>query len=422
MKVGIKDIEALKTKALRWADGFSHACYLDSNGYHDDYSSFDCLIAAGAAACFRAPSGQFFERLERYLDQHGRWLLGYLGYDLKNETEAVFSSNPDTTGLETHGLFIPKHVLIFKGDSLSIETADDPADLLEAIETCPAGPRGFVPFKGRLFQRMSKPGYINRVKAVQRHIARGDIYELNFCQEFYAPDCEIDPLEGFLQLKALSPTPFSAYLKLEGHYILCASPERFMQKTGRRVISQPIKGTIRRGHTPEEDNRLRSWLQENEKERAENIMIVDLVRNDLSKYARRGSVKVEELCGVRSFEQWHQMVSTVSAQLKEPVSPARVIKGAFPMGSMTGAPKVRAMELIEEFETVRRGAYSGTIGYFSPGGNFDLNVVIRSLVYNKNRKYLSCMVGSAITANSIAANEYEECLLKARAIMNLFEA
>lgn len=191
-----------------------------------------------------------------------------------------------------------------------------------------------------------------------------------------------------------------------------------MNRDGNRLLSQPIKGTSRRGATPEEDEALKKELQENPKERAENIMIVDLVRNDLSKIARPKSVTVDELCGVYTFETVHQLISTVSCEVEETTSFTDIIRATFPMGSMTGAPKVRAMELIEEYEAFKRGLYSGTIGYISPNGNFDLNVVIRTLLYNKVQKYLSCSVGGAITINSDPEKEYEECLVKVQRILD----
>lgn len=253
------------------------------------------------------------------------------------------------------------------------------------------------------------------------HIHRGDIYEANFCQEFYAEDLQINPVQTFLKLNSISRPPFSTYLRLKDKYLLSASPERFLRKDGQRLISQPIKGTARRSHDPEQDRKLKRELQQNEKERSENIMIVDLVRNDLSHTAKPGSVQVTELCQVYSFMQVHQMISTVEAEIREGTSFAQVIKHAFPMGSMTGAPKISAMKIIEELEETKRGLYSGSVGYVTPDRDFDFNVVIRSILYNATKKYASYSVGSAITAKSIPHNEYEECLLKAKAMKEVLE-
>lgn len=242
---------------------------------------------------------------------------------------------------------------------------------------------------------------------------------MNYCIEFFAENVLLEPFETYKKLIAVSPTPFSAYLAHENNYLMCASPERFLKKTGNTIYSQPIKGTIKRGKTEDEDLQLINELLNSEKERAENLMIVDLVRNDLAKSCKTGSIKVNELFGIYSFKQVHQMVSTVSGTLKNGISNAEIIKNAFPMGSMTGAPKVMAMQLIEQFETTKRGLYSGAVGYFAPNGDFDFNVVIRSLQYNSQLKYINTMVGSAITFDSIAEEEYNECLLKAKAMKQI---
>ncbi|PID89409.1 MAG: hypothetical protein CSB01_02115 [Bacteroidia bacterium] len=245
---------------------------------------------------------------------------------------------------------------------------------------------------------------------------RGDIYEINFCQEFFAEQVCINPEQLYNHLKKVSPTPYGCFYKTRNHYLLSASPERFIKKKGTKLISQPIKGTAKRGANKEEDDTIKHHLFTDAKERAENIMIVDLVRNDLSHTATKGSVKVEELCGIYSFPQVHQMISTVVANLRNDIHFVEAIKQCFPMGSMTGAPKIRAMKLIEQYESTKRGLYSGAVGYITPQGDFDFNVVIRSILYNATNKYLSFMVGGAITMQSNPEKEYEECLLKAKAI------
>jgi para-aminobenzoate synthetase component 1 len=264
--------------------------------------------------------------------------------------------------------------------------------------------------------RIQSHEYKNTVNSIKKHILRGDIYEVNYCQEYYSENQSVNPLEIYAKLKNISPTPFSCFFRLFDKYLISASPERFLKKIGSKVISQPMKGTINRGNSAKSDQHLKSKLKQDPKEIAENVMIVDLVRNDLSKSAAKESVKVEELCGIYTFEQVHQMVSTISAELEPQTDMIDAIKSTFPMGSMTGAPKVKAMELIEKYENTKRGMYSGAVGYFTPDNDFDFNVVIRSILYNSTRQYLSYMVGSAITAKSIPENEYNECLLKAKAI------
>jgi para-aminobenzoate synthetase component 1 len=189
-----------------------------------------------------------------------------------------------------------------------------------------------------------------------------------------------------------------------------------LRKEGSKIISQPIKGTAKRLLSPIDDEKIAHDLMRDEKERAENVMIVDLVRNDLSKSSKKGSVQVEELCKVYTFKQVHQLISTVVSEVKDDVHPVDVIKDTFPMGSMTGAPKLSAMEIMEELEETKRGLYSGTVGYFTPDGDFDFNVVIRSILYNAAERYVSLSVGSAITAKSNPERECEECLLKAKAM------
>ncbi|MFY7988966.1 MAG: chorismate-binding protein, partial [Flavobacterium sp.] len=193
----------------------------------------------------------------------------------------------------------------------------------------------------------------------------------------------------------------------------------YLRKEGLKVISQPIKGTARRSLDVKQDEQLKSDLAQNEKERSENIMIVDLVRNDLSHTATKGSVQVEELCQIYTFKQVHQMISTIVSEVENTTSPIEILRTTFPMGSMTGAPKISAMQIIEALEETKRGLYSGTVGYFTPTGDFDFNVVIRSILYNSQNKYLSFSVGSAVTAQAIPEMEYEECLLKAKAMFEV---
>ena len=260
---------------------------------------------------------------------------------------------------------------------------------------------------------------MSTVEEIKTHIKQGDIYVTNFCQEFFAENTVVDPLMVFLALNEISPNPFSAFFKYRNNFIICASPERFLAKRNDKLISQPIKGTAKRGKDAVEDESIKQELRNQTKEIQENVMIVDLVRNDLTRSAKQGSVKTEELFGIYSFTQVHQMISTVACELQEGISAAQAIKNAFPMGSMTGAPKIRSMELMEQYEHSRRGVYSGAIGYFSPDNDFDFNVVIRTLLYNRDKEYLSFHVGSAITYHADAEKEYEECLLKAQAILEV---
>ena len=403
--------DLFREQAIRWADQFDHCCVLDSNGYADPYGRYDLLIAAGARHICCAG----FEDLKAFYEKYGSWMFGYLGYDLKNQIENLNSDNPDGLGFPESFFFVPEYVLAVRGGAPEVLLGSP--TLLDKI----MGFQSFHAMEGSselsVKAAMSKDAYMNKVAGIQDHIARGDIYELTFCQEFFAEHAHIDPLQTFMQLNAISPMPFAGYLKLEGKYILSASPERFLCKRENRLISQPIKGTAARGSNPDEDHKIREKLREDLKEQTENVMIVDLVRNDLTKSSVPGSVQVTELFGIYTFPQVHQMISTIACDLDPAIHFLDAIRQAFPMGSMTGAPKIRAMELIEQYESSKRGAYSGAMGYFSPHGDFDLNVIIRSLMYNAETRYLSYQVGGAITYAADAEKEYEECLLKASGIL-----
>ncbi len=409
--------QLFKQQALRWANSQSCAAYLDNNGYpHYPNSSFECLIGAGALSQLRCNAGDAFAQLRAFQQQTKDWLFGYLGYDLKNEVEHLESKLPDGTGFPDMYFFQPEHlVTLHKDGSVTIESANaSPNDILAQIQatTLPDHVQQPVAMK----PRVSKEQYLQTIQQLREHIAAGDVYEMNYCQEFYSEGVGINPLAVFARLNQLSQAPFSCYLKLEEKYLLCASPERFMRKQGDLVSSMPIKGTIRRGNDDAEDETLKSDLRHNIKEQAENVMIVDLVRNDLTRSCIPGTIQVDELFGIYTFPKVHHMVSTVIGQLRPEVDGIEAIRNAFPMGSMTGAPKVRVMQLTEQYEHSKRGIYSGAAGYFTPNGDFDLNVVIRSLVYNESTQYLSYHVGGAITWDSVPELEYEECLLKAATI------
>lgn len=266
---------------------------------------------------------------------------------------------------------------------------------------------------------VSKENYLKKVNALKCHIQQGDIYEINYCITFEAYDVTINPIDIYQKLNAISQAPYSALAKFDNQYIISSSPELFLTKKGNKLITKPIKGTAKRGLTDKEDDIIKQELQLNLKERNENVMIVDVARNDLSRLAKKGSVIVEKLCDVETYQQVHQMVSTVSCELKENTSFNGIIQATFPMASMTGAPKIRAMQLIDEYELYNRGPYSGALGYIDEYGDFDFSVLIRSIFYDEEKNYLSFTVGSAITAMCNAEDEYEECFLKAKAMIQV---
>jgi para-aminobenzoate synthetase component 1 len=412
--MSIDDIKSFKQQALKWADGFDVCCYLDSNDYEDRFGKYDFLIAAGVQKEIRCFAGDAFGKWKSFYELHQNWMFGFLSYDLKNETESLVSENADVLDFPDLYFFVPKHLIIGKNGGVEVLLGEE--GILENIMKIPMSIDTYDASVS-IEACMDEQTYTLAVEEMQQHIQRGDIYEANFCQEFFARNVTIDPFLVYLKLKELSPTPFSGYFKHYTKYILSATPERFMCKRGNKLISQPIKGTAKRSIDPITDELNKANLRDNSKEQAENVMIVDLVRNDLSKNAVKGSVQVEELFGVYGFKQVFQMISTVTCELNPEVHFIDAIKDAFPMGSMTGAPKLRAMQLIESVEQSKRGVYSGAMGYVDPNGDFDLNVVIRSILYDSELKYLSFQVGGAITYVAEAAKEYQECLLKASAMM-----
>lgn len=415
------EIPHFKQQLYTYANGYTTCLCLDSNETEAacSYNEYDLLVGIGAKTTLKVEqAGNAFEQLKDFHTKHKSWLLGYLGYDLKNEVEKLKSNNPDGLDFPTMYFFVPEILVQLKDNSLSID-AENPAAIFKAIQATLLSTQqekqvfSFTP-------RVSKKEYLEKIHQTRNHIEEGDVYEMNVCMEYFAENVKINPLHTFSQLQKISPVPFATYAKFEGKlYALCASPERFMKKEGAKLISQPIKGTAKRGTTLSDDEVMKHNLRHSEKEMAENVMIVDLVRNDLARSCKTGTIKVEELFGVYSFPQVHQMISTITGTLRADVHCVDAIKNAFPMGSMTGAPKVKAMELIEQHEESKRGLFSGAIGYITPDGNFDFNVVIRSLLYNAVTQYLSYHVGGAITYDSIPEEEYNECILKASAIEQL---
>lgn len=424
----IEDSLIFSSQLLNWANQFNVLCYLNSNvtalseQQKNQQINHDILLGVGAVAeiCFN--SGHAFQALKNFYDHKRDWLFGYLSYDLKNETELLSSENTDSLDFPALHFFQARYVFSLSGKCLQVHylnELDTAAEIVELLKEIKAYTLDFQNSKKQQANIQAKVGrekYLQSVSEIKKHIQRGDIYEMNYCVEFFATQMQLNPLVVYEALNALSQTPLSCYYKNNHHYLMCASPERFMKKVGTKLISQPIKGTRKRGANAAEDTALKRELANDTKEQSENVMIVDLVRNDLSRSAQRGTVRVEELFGVHTFKQVHQLISTISCELKPEIHFVDALKNAFPMGSMTGAPKVSAMQLIESFESTKRGLYSGTVGYISPNGDFDFNVVIRSILYNSKNHYVSFMVGSAITANSNAQLEYEECLLKAEAM------
>ena len=422
--VSITDIELFKAQALTWANQFRVVCLLDSNNYPQKrYKSKEWILAIDATEEVTCNENAF-DTVKEFQANSKTTIFGFLSYDLKNETENLESKNYDGLKFPELFFFKPRYLLEITRDKLTVNrNYPETFELLERITNYKLQITNEQPVT--LSIRTPKEKYLKNIEAIRAQIEAGDFYEMNYCNELYATGSEINQVETFLKLNEKGKAPFSCFFKLDGNFLLCASPERFLKKEGTKLISQPIKGTIRKGNTEEENKLLKALLQKDLKERAENIMIVDLVRNDLARSSKAGSVKVEELCEVYQFNSVNQMISTVTSELSDSIASSdgiAVIKNAFPMGSMTGAPKIEVLKNIEHYEDFKRGLYSGSVGYITSYGDFDFNVVIRSILYNAAEKYISVRVGGAITYDSIAENEWNEILLKAKSMMDVLNA
>jgi len=417
----ISDFIETKQKVLNWLQRFNTFCFLDNHQYQILPHSQECLLGAGVKRQLKANAGNALEQLQKFIGHNQNWLFGHLGYDLKNEIEEVYSSHVDAIGFPDLFFFEPEYLIRLSEQEIIIE-GENPTLVFDEINNADKRDNKKVT-PPAIRNSLSQEEYITVIKKLKEHILRGDCYEINFCKDFFAEDCIIDPLSIYKKLSIESPNPFSALYRMNDQWLICASPERFLKKQGNSILSQPIKGTSKRELLNTELDELKKLdLYHSAKDRSENVMVVDLVRNDLAKICKEGTVKVDELYGIYSFPQVHQMISTISGELTDNISFSEVIRATFPMGSMTGAPKKRVMDLIEQYETTKRGIFSGAVGYISPEGDFDFNVVIRSIMYNAATSYLSFKAGSGITFYSDPEMEWEECLLKAAAIKKVLES
>ena len=366
---------------------------------------FERLLGSGVYQEFVGYNSSDLLKLKNWLSTTNDVVLGWFSYDLKNQLESLSSQNNARISFPLFYFFIPQHVAIHRNEQWTLHSYDENIKEAYYLES--------DVYFGNAHSSLSKDEYIFKINSILEHIQLGDIYEANFCMEHFAENTQINPLRIFNEMVETGKAPFSCRVSFYNRHLLCGSPERFMCKIQNRVVSQPMKGTNRK--LPINDEAMRD-LEQNEKERSENIMITDLVRNDLSKHARKGSVCVDELCKVYPFAHVNQMISTVSCELLKTSHPLDILLDSFPMGSMTGAPKVRAMQIIDELEGFGRGLFSGSVGYFTPDLDFDFNVVIRSILYDDDAKILSFPSGGAITINSKPEEEYEECMLKAEAM------
>ncbi len=388
--------------------------YLNSN----DGNS---ILAFGDGPKVKIYKENSIEKIQEFINQQkNKHIFFCLSYDLKNDIEpSLKSQNFNPIIFPKAILWAPETVVKINSKNINFIQGSKTKESDSFIEKFLKKENNKNYSKFKFHPRTSKESYIKNVIQLQDHIQQGDIYEVNYCQEFFAENVKIDdPLNTYFKLNDTTKAPYSSYTNIDDFILFCGSPECFLKKKKNRIISSPIKGTRKRGETKQADDALKTELLKDPKEQSENIMIVDLVRNDLSRIAIPGSVNVDELFGIYSFKTVHQMISTISCEVPESIRFKDILKATFPMGSMTGAPKHSAMNLIEGYEDFQRGIYSGSIGYIKPNGDFDMNVVIRTLIYNKKEKYLSCPVGSAITINSDPISEYEECLIKIKSILD----
>jgi para-aminobenzoate synthetase component I len=419
----LQDVAATKQKILHWASQFSTFSFLDNNQYNLPHHQYECVVGVGVVEQLTASAGSAFEQLQDFYAKEKRWLFGHFSYDLNSELAPLASGQTPPISFPDVHFFSPEILIILSKKEVAICSTTKLNDAIwQAIQQQPIA-KNDEDYAGISIQsQFSQTDYIDTVKQLQRHIQKGNCYEINFCQAFFANNVRLQPARMFEALCQESANPFAALYRVENNYLICASPERYLQKKGDKILSQPIKGTWKRHlQNFEEDEVQKKLFQQNAKERSENVMVVDLVRNDLSKVCQSGSVVVDELYGVYTFPQVHQMVSTISGLLQPRFNWIDAVKASFPMGSMTGAPKQAAMQLIEKYEKTKRGIFSGAVGYVTPDGDVDFNVVIRSILYNQPQQYLSYLVGAGITFYSDAAQEYEECMLKAAAIKKVLE-
>lgn len=420
-KFNLADHTDLKIKMLNWANRFSIFCLLDNNGYNFEDPAFECLLAAGCVRSFNFPEENSFASFQAFIDESPSWLFGHLGYNAAGNAYATDNKAESDFG---RGFFFePEFVLRVAGGNIEVLKSNVAVEILmEQIQESSSAVNNTGTIVN-IFSATSREEYLHDIKKLQDHIHRGDCYEINYCLHFFAENTCIDPLSVYVKLAAISPAPFGAFYKLNDQYCLCAAPERFLKKTCRQLLSQPIKGTAKRNHSnPVADKLNKENLLSSAKDKSENVMIVDLVRNDMSTVCEKDSVKVTELFGIYSFPQVHQMISSIEGSLEEGKKMTDAIEACYPPGSMTGAPKHKVMELIEKYEKHQRGLFSGSIGYITPWGDFDLNVVIRTIFYNRAKEKLSFAAGSGITFNSNAAEEYEECLAKTEGILKTLQS
>ena len=406
----LKNKDLFVKKVVNFSSNQTHFTLLNSNDSFDDYE----LIIAYGAKSFIQSSKNSLQKIDKYISCVNDWVFGFLSYDLKNEIENLSDLNKDIFNLPNIYFYQPKVIWLIKGEkariySISKKNLNEDWDKINSINYKECAKKSSID----LIPRTSRDEYVKKIKKIKQRILKGDCYEMNFCFDMYSQNKKINPYKTYIKLNNYTRSPMSTFFKLNQLFLLSSSPERFIKRNNKTIISQPIKGTAKRGLNSTEDEEIKERLLSSPKELSENHMIVDLVRNDLSRLARKGSVKVKYLNKLNTFKRVHQLISTIEAKIESKTKFSKIISGMFPMGSMTGAPKIESMNIIDEYESTKRGLYSGSVGYIKPNKDFDFNVVIRSIIYDEILKEINVNVGSAITFKSDAESEFEECLLKA---------
>lgn len=420
LEMEVNDSHQIKSKLIQWADQFEEVVWLDSNDYPNSHNNYQAILAVEAERFFRTDSIKALDELKEYRKTNKDWLFGYLSYDAANLGVTQTNQKSDLLQFSKLNFFHPRKIFILKKNRIEIHYSSEKQDEIEKdwnsineiIPKKPSHKKLNLDVKARL----SKQDYLDKVKTIISYIDQGKIAEINFCQEFYTQANLEHPLTVYQHLNKISKTPFAAYLRLNDKYVMCASPERYLSHTDGEVKAQPIKGTAKRKKKELEDQQFRIALENNEKEVLENTIATEMIVNELYAIAEEGSVQVTELSKAYTFEQVHQLISTIVCQLHPKLEAIDAIIATYPMGSMTGIPKESSLSIIDELENFNRSLYSGSIGYFAPNDDFDFNVVIRSILYNATTNYVSFAAGGAITALSDPEKEYEECMVKVKAM------
>jgi para-aminobenzoate synthetase component 1 len=414
----IDNPSSFKVQLLHWSNQFEVCTFLDNHAYNSSYGALDCIAAAGPLAFISLDQVNAIAVNEFIQTHSGEWIFAHFNYEYHRITKP--NTKVNLTGFPLAYLYTPAVVIELTENKVTIQTdSDHPQQVFDQVSSfkLPVTDANNEALTTSITPFISKASYLENIHKILALIRRGDFYEINYCQAFEVEHLSAHPVNVYANLTDISPTPFACFYKNSSDYLLCASPERYLQKKGNQLISQPIKGTIKRNVENDADDKLQvEALKNSSKDKSENVMVVDLVRNDLSRICEQGSVEVSELFGIYSFPQVHQMISTITGKLASNTLFSEILEATFPMGSMTGAPKKSVMETIDALEPTKRGLYSGTVGYLNPAGDFDFNVVIRSIFYNSDTKKASYGVGGGITIYSDPEKEYEECLLKAAAI------